>query len=58
MLSPASAVFVGGSNLEPAIANTRAKGFAGDIRVINPFRDEIAGIACLSSAADEDSACR
>ena len=47
MINPASAVFVGGRVLEPAIANCRAKGFAGPIHVINPQRREIAGIACL-----------
>ncbi len=52
MLNPASAVFVGGSNLAPAIANTKAKGFAGRIYVVNPFRDEIAGIACHESVRE------
>lgn len=52
MLAPDSAVFVGGSNLETAIANTRAKGFKGTIQVVNPFKQQVAGIRCLRSVAE------
>jgi len=49
MLNPESVVFVGGSNLVPAIDYTRGKGYQGRIHVVNPFHDEIAEIACLKS---------
>ncbi len=49
MLNPESVVFIGGSNLVPAIDYTRSKGYQGSIHVINPYHDEIAGIACLKA---------
>ncbi len=51
LFDPRSIAFVGGSALEPAIAYSRALGFDGDYHVINPRRDELAGIACVASAA-------
>ena len=50
MLNPESVVFIGGSNLVPAIDYAHSKGYRGRIHVINPFHNEIAGIACLKSA--------
>ncbi|MDJ0777970.1 MAG: acetate--CoA ligase family protein [Gammaproteobacteria bacterium] len=52
LFDPRSIAFVGGSALEPAIAYSRALGFDGDYHVIHPRRDELAGIACVASAAE------
>ncbi len=49
MLNPESVVFIGGSNLVPAIDYTRSKGYQGRIHVVNPYHDEIAGITCLKA---------
>lgn len=47
MLSPKSAVFVGGAATVPAIDYCRARGFRGKIHVVNPRRSELAGITCV-----------
>jgi len=52
LMAPQSIVMIGGSNLAEPIHNTRALGFEGDIWVVNPKYDEIAGIACYKSVAD------
>ncbi|WP_066456024.1 acetate--CoA ligase family protein [Castellaniella caeni] len=49
LLAPRSIVMVGGSNLELPIRNTRDIGFAGEVWVVNPKYDEIAGIKCYPS---------
>ena len=49
LLSPRHIVFVGGSNLEIVIRNTQSLGFAGEIWVVNPKYDQIAGIKCYPS---------
>ncbi|WP_438397341.1 acetate--CoA ligase family protein [Caballeronia sp. DA-9] len=51
MLTPQSAVFVGGAALTPAIEYCRARGFAGRMYVVNPRRTEVAGIACIPDLA-------
>ena len=51
MLNPRGIAFVGGEALEPAIAYTRALGFAGDYFVINPDRDQLGGIDCVRTAS-------
>ena len=52
LLAPRSVALVGGQTLEPSIEMLRRAGFGGAIRVVNPFRREIGGIACLPSVAD------
>lgn len=52
LLSPRSIVLIGGSNLALPIQNTRDIGFDGEIWVVNPKYEEIAGIPCFSSIAD------
>lgn len=52
LLSPRSIVFIGGSNLALPIQNTRDIGFDGEIWVISPKYNEIAGIPCFASIAD------
>ena len=51
----ASICYIGGSFLEPAIAATRNLGFSGDIHVVNPRRQEIAGERCLASIDELDT---
>ena len=51
-LYPESICYIGGSFLEPAIRATRRLGFDGDVRIVNPNRDEIAGEPCLGSIDD------
>ncbi|WP_432472736.1 acetate--CoA ligase family protein [Amphritea sp. HPY] len=52
LMSPRHIVLIGGSNLELPIRNTRDIGFDGEIWVVNPKYDEIAGIRCYPSIAD------
>lgn len=52
MLKPKSIVFVGGGALEPAIEYTRRFDYPGELYVINPRRDSLAGITCARSAQD------
>ena len=47
MLKPKSLVMVGGSAMSFAIEYVRTLGFDGNVHVVNPFRDEIAGVPCL-----------
>ncbi len=56
LLSPKSIVLIGGSNLKLPIQNTQDIGFDGDIWVVNPKYDQIAGIPCFPSIADLPSA--
>ena len=56
LLSPRSIVLIGGSNLALPIQNTRDIGFDGEIWVVNPKYEEIAGIPCFNSIADLPSA--
>ncbi len=46
LMSPRHIVLIGGSNLEQPIRNTRDIGFKGEIWIVNPKYDEIAGIPC------------
>ncbi len=56
LLSPRNIVLIGGSNLALPIKNTRDIGFDGDIWIVNPKYDQIAGIPCYASIADLPSA--
>jgi acyl-CoA synthetase (NDP forming) len=52
LLDPQSIAFVGGTRAISAWRVTRAKGFAGRIYMVNPFKDEIDGVATYASLAD------
>ncbi|MCV3244041.1 acyl-CoA synthetase (NDP forming) [Mesorhizobium robiniae] len=52
MLVPQSAVFIGGASTVPAIDYCRARGFRGNIYIVNPRRDEVAGIPCVPNVRD------
>lgn len=51
MLTPQSAVFIGGPFMTTAIDYCRATGFQGRLHVVNPRRAEIAGIPCVPNVA-------
>ncbi len=52
LLRPRSIVFVGGRHVASAIRTTRRASFDGDIAVVNPTREDIAGVRCTPSIAD------
>lgn len=52
LLSPKSIVFIGGSNLELPIRNTRHIGFKGDLWVVNSKYTDIAGVRCYPTVED------
>ncbi len=49
LLRPRQIAFVGGRHLENCIALARRAGYGGKIHVVNPTREEIAGIPCVPS---------
>ena len=52
LLKPRHIAFVGGKAVEDCIIATRKSGFTGDIWVVHPKYEELAGIACVPSLAD------
>lgn len=52
LLDPRSIAFVGGTRAISAWRVTRAKGFAGRVYMVNPFKDEIDGVATYASLTD------
>ena len=52
LLSPRSIVFIGGRHLERPIDSCRRIGFSGDMWVVSPQRQSIAGLDCFASIAD------
>ena len=52
LLKPRHIAFIGGNNLEDAIRSTEAIGFAGEIWVVNPKYERIAGRRCHARIAD------
>jgi acyl-CoA synthetase (NDP forming) len=52
ILQARTVVFIGGRVCAAAIDYCRALGFAGEIFVVNPIRDEIGGIACVRDLGD------
>lgn len=51
-LKPRSVAFIGGRNLASSILDCANSGFGGEIWVVNPKQDQIAGYACVPSIAD------
>ena len=51
-LSPRSIAFVGGGWVEAGIQYCQQLDYPGEIYVVNPKRDEIAGIRCVAEIAD------
>ena len=52
LLYPKTIAFVGGQGLADTIEHSGRFGFAGDIWIVNPKRDEIAGRACYPTVED------
>ncbi|MCP4334006.1 MAG: acetate--CoA ligase family protein [Gammaproteobacteria bacterium] len=52
LLRPRHIAYIGGGQLEGAITASREAGFDGEIWVVNPVRDEIAGLACYACIED------
>lgn len=52
ILCAKSAVFIGGATSEDAITYCRDLGFSGQLAVVNPKRDTLAGITCVPSIDD------
>ncbi|MET2833078.1 CoA-binding protein, partial [Mesorhizobium shangrilense] len=51
MLTPQSAVFIGGASMVPAIEYCHARGFQGRMHVVNPRRSELASVPCVPNIA-------
>lgn len=51
-LNPRSVCYVGGSFLEMTIRGTLESGFDGDVWLVNPKTDEMAGLPCFKSVDD------
>lgn len=52
MMRPRHIAFVGGRQVEGPISMCRRGGYEGEIWVVNPTRDEIAGIKCVPSIVE------
>ena len=52
LLAPRSIVFIGGRHLERPIDSCRRIGFLGDMWVVSPQRQSLAGLPCYASLAD------
>ncbi|KZY29560.1 acyl-CoA synthetase, partial [Roseovarius sp. HI0049] len=52
LLNPRHIAFVGGADAAVAIGEARRAGFAGEMWVVNPKRETLAGLACVASLAD------
>lgn len=52
LLAPRHIAFIGGKFAEMALRSLRKHDFAGEVYVVNPGRDEIAGHKCYRSLAD------
>lgn len=52
LLNPRHIAFVGGTDAGIAIGEARRRGYAGQIWVVNPKRDTLAGLPCLPRVTD------
>ncbi|MGH3089765.1 MAG: CoA-binding protein, partial [Rubrobacteraceae bacterium] len=52
LLSPRHIALIGGREMAGAVRNCEALGYEGEIRVVNPKREEISGQKCYPSVAD------
>ncbi|WP_019528494.1 acetate--CoA ligase family protein [Dasania marina] len=56
LLAPKTIAFVGGSAMADAVIRCKKGGFAGEIWLVNPVKDEINGVKCYPSVKDLPSA--
>lgn len=52
LLAPRTMAFIGGGQVEATLKTLRQQDYAGEVYVVNPRRNEIAGYKCLPSIAD------
>jgi acetate---CoA ligase (ADP-forming) len=52
LLAPRTMAFIGGTQVERTLVTLRSQDFEGDVYVVNPRRDEIAGYKCLPTIQD------
>ena len=52
LLNPKHIAFIGGVDAAVAVGEARRAGFEGQMWVVNPKRDTLAGLACVPSIAD------
>ena len=52
LLAPRHIAFIGGRAIEPCIAAARKAGFVGELWVVNPQYETLAGLPCYRSLAD------
>ncbi|ANY82017.1 hypothetical protein BB934_23685 [Microvirga ossetica] len=52
LLAPCTMAFIGGTQVERTLVTLRNQNFDGDVYVVNPKRDEIAGYKCLPTIQD------
>ncbi|MEQ9488109.1 MAG: acetate--CoA ligase family protein [Alphaproteobacteria bacterium] len=52
LLSPKSAVFIGGGEAARALEETIGLGFKGDVWAVNPFKETLAGVPCYKHIDD------
>jgi acyl-CoA synthetase (NDP forming) len=52
LLRPRHIAYIGGGQVEGAVTASREAGFDGEIWVVNPVRDEIAGLPCYARIED------
>ncbi len=52
LLAPRTMAFIGGTQVERTLVTLRNQDFDGDVYVVNPKRDEIAGYKCLPTIQD------
>jgi len=52
LLAPRTMAFIGGTQVERTLVTLRNQDFDGEVYVVNPRRDEIAGYKCLPTIQD------
>jgi acyl-CoA synthetase (NDP forming) len=52
LLAPRTMAFIGGTQVEYTLNTLRAQTFAGEVHVVHPKRQEIAGYRCIPSVRD------
>jgi acyl-CoA synthetase (NDP forming) len=56
LLAPRHMAFIGGSQVERTLTTLRMQDYTGEVQVVHPKRDEIAGYKCVRSIRDLSAA--